>query len=69
MVTGIGIIGSVLVLLPPLLFWTARRSMLLPTLAFYLCFFHYPALSSPPGAVMFAVFLFMLWSIRHGGAR
>lgn len=67
MLMGIGIVGTVLVLLPPLLFWTRRRSMALPTAFFYACFLHYPALSSPPGAVMYAVFLFMLRSASVKG--
>lgn len=69
MLTGIGALGSLLVLIAPWLFWGGRRSMLFPLLVFYLCFLHYPAMSSPPGAVIFAVFLFMLWAARRGVTR
>ncbi len=66
MVQGIGIVGTTLILLPPLLFRTGRRSLVLPTVFFYACFLHYPALSSPPGAVIYGAFLWTLWSVKRG---
>lgn len=60
MFNAIGILGSMLVLLPPFLFARSLGAFAVPTIFFFLSFVHYPALSSPPGAVLFATFLYML---------
>lgn len=61
---AMGVIGCVLVLCAPFLFYRSLRYFVLPTVFFFLSFVHYPALSSPPGAVLFALYLFMLHSHR-----
>lgn len=62
---AIGVVGSMLVLGVPLLFARSLRFFVAPTIIFYLSFIHYPALSSPPGAVLFALYLYMLGSYKN----
>ncbi len=57
---AMGLIGCALVLSAPLVFFRAIPSLAVPTAFVYLSFVHYPSLSSPPGAVLFAFYLFML---------
>lgn len=62
MISSIGLLGAALVLGAPLLFARSLRGFIGPTVLFILSFVHYPALSSPPGAVLFALYLYMLAS-------
>ena len=64
MFNAIGIFGSLLVLSAPLLFSRSIRFFIIPTIFFYMCFLHYPALLSPPGAVLFALYLYILSTHR-----
>lgn len=65
MFEAMGILGVMLVLGAPLLFARTLRFFISPTILFYLSFIHYPALSSPPGAVLFALYLYMLKSYKR----
>ena len=69
MFSAIGALGGMLILSAPLLFFRALRFFAVPTIFFYLCFIHYPALSSPPGAVLFALYLYMLSSYDSANRR
>jgi hypothetical protein len=69
LVTAMGLLGGILVLSAPLVFLGSFRGFFVPTLFFYLCFVHYPALSSPPGAVLFALYLWLLAKARRDRHR
>jgi hypothetical protein len=69
MVTATGVVGTLLVLSAPLVFPSSLRPLAVPTMFFYLCFLHYPALSSPPGAVLFGVYLYLLAKSRRHARR
>lgn len=57
---AIGVLGSVLVLSTPLLFMSSLRAFFIPTIFFYFSFIHYPALLSPPGAVLFSLYIYLM---------
>lgn len=58
--TAIGAIGSILIFIAPLLFLSALWKFLVPTIFFYVSFLHYPGLLSPPGAVVFALYIYSM---------
>lgn len=60
MVSSIGLLGTMLVVGTPLLFAGSLHAFAVPSILFLLSFVHYPALSSPPGALLFALYLQML---------
>lgn len=61
---SMGLVGLTLVLGVPFLFLGAWRRMKAATLFYFLSFVHYPALCSPPGAVLTAIYLFRLNQYR-----
>jgi hypothetical protein len=58
---AMGILGSILVLSAPLLFIFSLWRFSIPTFFFYLSFGHYAGLLSPPGAVLFAIYLYLMF--------
>ena len=68
---AIGVVGMFLVLATPLLFWSSLIIYWRPTVIFYASFLHYPGLLSPPGAVLFSLYLYLLYrcKIKKSGTR
>ena len=60
MYSAIGALGSALVLSTPILFMSSLHKFFIPTIFFYLSFIHYPGLLSPPGAVLFSLYIYIL---------
>lgn len=58
---AIGAVGAAFVLAAPFLFPRSLRAFFGPSVFFYLTFLHYPALMSPPGAVLFGLYLYTLF--------
>jgi hypothetical protein len=61
MYNAIGALGASCVLLAPFIFASSVRKFLAPTIVFYTTFIHYPGLLSPPGAVVFGLYLYLLF--------
>lgn len=61
MYNAIGALGAICVLFAPFVFASSLRKFLAPTIFFYVTFIHYPALLSPPGAVVFSLYLHLLF--------
>jgi hypothetical protein len=68
MYNAIGLLGFLCVLGAPLLFASSARRLAVPTMFFYVTFLHYPGLLSPPGAVLFGLYLATLYR-REQDAR
>lgn len=62
---SMGLVGVALVMLAPALFISSWGKMKAATLFFFLAFVHYPALSSPPGAVLLASYLYRLYELEQ----
>jgi len=65
MYNAIGLFGSILVLIVPLLFISTITKFIIPTIFFYLSFVHYPGLLSPPGAVLFSLYIYLMLNYNH----
>ncbi len=57
---AMGAVGTLLVMSAPLLYWRALAQHKRATFFYLLSYVHYPALCSPPGAVLLALYLFQL---------
>jgi hypothetical protein len=62
---SMGSLGVILVMSAPALFIASWRKMKAATLFYFLSFVHYPALCSPPGAVLLALYIHRLYELRR----
>ena len=62
MYKAIGLLGVLLVLATPLLFASSLIVFVRTTIFFYASFLHYPGLLSPPGTILFSLYLYLLHS-------
>lgn len=65
MFNTLGAVGSILVLIAPLLFPTSLWVFRVPTVFFCFSFIHYPGLLSPPGAVLFSIYIYSMFLYKQ----